>query len=134
MKLAPGTPLAVGLLSNEKFPPRSVGRLAMASGLAQLEWSAEAIAEGVKFLICDTAGRIHTRHNLMEELAEIARAYKPHGFYIDGLLPENKVAAAALINQNVEAIVRRFPAQYLWSYNRYKRPGGAPPPEGETAA
>ncbi|MBC7980495.1 MAG: signal recognition particle-docking protein FtsY, partial [Armatimonadetes bacterium] len=28
----------------------------------------EAIADGVDFLICDTAGRIHTRHNLMEEL------------------------------------------------------------------
>ena len=33
----------------------------------------KAIAEGVKFLICDTAGRIHTRHNLMEELGKIRR-------------------------------------------------------------
>lgn len=32
-----------------------------------------AIAEGSKFLICDTAGRIHTRHNLMEELGKIRR-------------------------------------------------------------
>ena len=47
MKLAPGTPLAVGLLSDEKSAPRSVGRLAMANGLAQLEWSAEVIAEGM---------------------------------------------------------------------------------------
>ena len=47
MKLAPGTPLAVGLLSDEKAAPRSVGRLAMANGLAQLEWSAEVIAEGL---------------------------------------------------------------------------------------
>jgi serine/threonine-protein kinase HipA len=47
MKLAPGTPLAVGLLSDEKSAPRSVGRLAMANGLAQLEWSAEVIAEGL---------------------------------------------------------------------------------------
>lgn len=62
------------------------------------------------------------------------RGFHLHAFPLDGLLPENKVAAAALINQNVEAIVRRFPAQYLWSYNRYKRPGGAPPPEGEAAA
>ncbi|OZA21903.1 MAG: lipid A biosynthesis lauroyl acyltransferase [Hydrogenophilales bacterium 17-61-9] len=27
----------------------------------------------------------------------------------------------------VEDGVRRFPAQYLWSYNRHKRPGDAPP-------
>jgi fused signal recognition particle receptor len=33
----------------------------------------KAIADGVKFLICDTAGRIHTRHNLMEELGKIRR-------------------------------------------------------------
>jgi serine/threonine-protein kinase HipA len=44
MKLAPGTPLAVGLLTDETAAPRSVGRLATASGLAQLEWSAEIIA------------------------------------------------------------------------------------------
>ncbi len=33
----------------------------------------KALASGTKFLICDTAGRIHTRHNLMEELAKIRR-------------------------------------------------------------
>jgi len=33
----------------------------------------KAIADGAKFLICDTAGRLHTRHNLMEELSKIRR-------------------------------------------------------------
>lgn len=33
----------------------------------------QAIARGTKFLICDTAGRLHTRHNLMEELGKIRR-------------------------------------------------------------
>jgi len=33
----------------------------------------KAIAGGSDFLICDTAGRIHTRHNLMEELGKIRR-------------------------------------------------------------
>ncbi len=33
----------------------------------------KAIKDGAKFLICDTAGRIHTRHNLMEELGKIRR-------------------------------------------------------------
>jgi fused signal recognition particle receptor len=32
-----------------------------------------AIADGAQFLICDTAGRLHTRHNLMEELGKIRR-------------------------------------------------------------
>jgi fused signal recognition particle receptor len=33
----------------------------------------KAIANQTQFLICDTAGRIHTRHNLMEELGKIRR-------------------------------------------------------------
>lgn len=33
----------------------------------------KAIAAHTDFLICDTAGRIHTRHNLMEELGKIRR-------------------------------------------------------------
>ena len=33
----------------------------------------KAIASKTEFLICDTAGRIHTRHNLMEELGKIRR-------------------------------------------------------------
>jgi fused signal recognition particle receptor len=33
----------------------------------------KAIGEGAQFLLCDTAGRIHTRHNLMEELGKIRR-------------------------------------------------------------
>ncbi|MGJ8697611.1 MAG: signal recognition particle-docking protein FtsY [Verrucomicrobiaceae bacterium] len=32
-----------------------------------------AITEKSDFLICDTAGRLHTRHNLMEELSKIKR-------------------------------------------------------------
>lgn len=33
----------------------------------------KAIATGAHYLICDTAGRLHTRHNLMEELKKIRR-------------------------------------------------------------
>lgn len=34
---------------------------------------AKAISTGANYLICDTAGRLHTRHNLMEELKKIRR-------------------------------------------------------------
>ena len=34
------------------------------------------------------------------------------------------------VNRAVESMVRLLPAQYLWGYNRYKRPAGAPPPPG----
>lgn len=32
-----------------------------------------ALRENCEFLLCDTAGRLHTRHNLMEELSKIKR-------------------------------------------------------------
>lgn len=32
-----------------------------------------AVARNAQFLICDTAGRLHTRHNLMEELRKVQR-------------------------------------------------------------
>jgi KDO2-lipid IV(A) lauroyltransferase len=32
----------------------------------------------------------------------------------------------------MEDIVRQLPVQYLWAYNRYKRPAGVePPPDGD---
>lgn len=42
------------------------------------------------------------------------------------LSPDN-AAAARQINAAIEGLVRRCPAQYYWSYNRYKVPAGAPP-------
>ncbi|MGB0129101.1 MAG: lysophospholipid acyltransferase family protein [Rhodocyclaceae bacterium] len=44
-------------------------------------------------------------------------------------LPAERVEA---INRSIEALIRRCPAQYLWGYNRYKKPAGAPPPDEET--
>ena len=35
-----------------------------------------AAAKGVDIVICDTAGRLHTKHNLMAELAKIRRSVK----------------------------------------------------------
>ena len=37
-------------------------------------------------------------------------------------LPTDDAAAARALNAAQEAIIRRCPEQYLWSYNRYKRP------------
>jgi KDO2-lipid IV(A) lauroyltransferase len=51
------------------------------------------------------------------------------GFHLYvGELPASALDESAL-NRAIEALVRRCPAQYLWSYNRYKIPAGAAPPE-----
>ena len=45
-------------------------------------------------------------------------------------LPSGRGAAARAINVGVEQLIRLSPEQYLWGYNRYKRPAGAPPAPG----
>lgn len=61
------------------------------------------------------------------------RGYHLHILPLGEPLPADKTAAAIRINQGVEDVVRRFPAQYMWSYNRYKRPGSAPDPDAPSA-
>ncbi len=41
---------------------------------------------------------------------------------------------ALQINQEIEALVRECPEQYLWGYNRYKQPAGAEPPPAQGEA
>ncbi len=48
-------------------------------------------------------------------------------------LPADRREAARAVNARVEALVRQCPEQYLWGYNRYKRPAGAPPAPGAGA-
>jgi KDO2-lipid IV(A) lauroyltransferase len=83
------------------------GRLQESSGAALVYCFAERLAEGRGF-------RLHLR----------AR---------EEPLPADRAAAALAINRGVEELVRMAPAQYLWGYNRYKRPAGAPPAPGAIA-
>ena len=53
---------------------------------------------------------------------------------LEEALPRDKHRACARVNAMVEKLVRQCPAQYLWGYNRYKRPAGAPPPPAPAAA
>ena len=41
---------------------------------------------------------------------------------------------ARQINLDLERLIRTCPTQYLWGYNRYKRPAEAPPPPEQQAA
>ena len=47
MKFAPGHPLSIALQIDTEGPLRPIGRLAWAEGVAQLEWSPEAISAGL---------------------------------------------------------------------------------------
>lgn len=57
-----------------------------------------------------------------------AEGYDLHLVPLEEPLPEDRRQAARVVNAMVEKLVSACPAQYLWGYNRYKRPAGAPPP------
>jgi KDO2-lipid IV(A) lauroyltransferase len=52
----------------------------------------------------------------------IGKGYQMHISPMDELLSEDPVEAATQINDAMEAMISRAPAQYLWGYNRYKQP------------
>ena len=79
-----------------------VGRLQEASGAALVFCFAERLAGGEGFVLhCDALAQP---------------------------LPADRREAARIVNAQVEKLVRIAPLQYLWGYNRYKQPAGAPPP------
>lgn len=55
------------------------------------------------------------------------RGFRIHFDPLDAPLPKDRSEAAAALNKEVERVARKIPAQYMWSYARYKRPGGAEP-------
>ncbi|WP_368641013.1 lysophospholipid acyltransferase family protein [Castellaniella ginsengisoli] len=61
------------------------------------------------------------------------RGWRIHYLRLPEPLPAAPEALAAAINQAMETLIRRFPEQYLWSYNRYKEPDDAPPLPDESA-
>lgn len=70
-------------------------------------WQA-ANTRGRDFLIIDTAGRLHTKHNLMEELAKIRRVLQKHDpsapqhrwLVVDGSLGTNSIDQARAFHES----------------------------------
>jgi len=44
------------------------------------------------------------------------------------LAPRPSESPVRALNRSLEELIRRYPAQYLWGYNRYKVPAGVRPP------
>ncbi len=89
----------------------------------------------------DFFGRPAYTMSLVDRLAEVSGATVilayaerlPHAAGYRGyvsLMPprEDGESAARHLNRALEDLIRRCPSQYLWSYNRYKTPGGVAPP------
>ena len=52
--------------------------------------------------------------------------YRPHVLALSKPLTGDLGTRVAQLNSEIEAMIRRYPEQYLWSYNRHKRPSGSP--------
>ena len=78
-----------------------------AAAVAFDAWQA-AKSRGRDFLIVDTAGRLHTKSNLMEELAKIRRVLQKHDptapqhrwLVVDGSLGSNSIEQARVFHQS----------------------------------
>lgn len=55
------------------------------------------------------------------------KGWRIHYVRLDEPLPATAAELATAINAAMESLIRRFPTQYLWAYNRYKIPHDAPP-------
>lgn len=108
---------AVGLLPDQ-VPPQGLGvwapffgreayTMTLSARLARTERTTVLLAWGERL----PRGRGYVIH---------LRAL-PHG------LPDDPVAAATRVNQDMETLIRECPEQYLWGYARYKTPREAAP-------
>ncbi|MDS1140194.1 lysophospholipid acyltransferase family protein [Pusillimonas sp. SM2304] len=82
------------------------GRLALQTGVAIILTAGERLADG--------------------------KGWRIHYVRLPEPLPTDPQALATAINHAMEQLIRRFPQQYLWSYNRYKIPKDAPPRPEDT--
>ena len=62
------------------------------------------------------------------------RGYQVRFTPLDVALEGTPEQQAATINRAMEALIARCPAQYYWSYNRYKQPAGVAAPDGQVSA
>lgn len=82
------------------------------------------------------AARLSSVADCQTILAWAERLERGRGYHLHLSLPQHPLGGdaedrAAAINRELEALIRCCPGQYLWGYNRYKRPAGAPAAEFE---
>jgi len=63
-------------------------------------------------------------------LAYAERLHYGAGYHLKLRQPVEPLTDPAAVNRAIEDLIRECPEQYLWGYNRYKKPAGAPEPGG----
>jgi len=62
------------------------------------------------------------------------RGYLVRFVPFEGSLEGSAADQAQTVNRAMEQLIARCPAQYFWSYNRYKQPDGVPAPQAQVNA
>jgi len=80
------------------------------------------------------AGRLSEVKGVRVIMIWAERLPRGRGYVLHLSEPETSIdgdlaARCAAINREIERLILKCPTQYLWGYNRFKRPKGAPPPE-----
>jgi len=78
-------------------------------------------------------GRLSEQTGAPVLLCHAERLPRGQGYRITAeppLAPRPRESPARALNRSLEQLIRRYPEQYLWSYNRYKVPAGVRPPDG----
>lgn len=132
--------LGMGLIRADKQAPRTlIRRLAAGELIGILPDQQPKIGEGVfapffrvQALTMTLAPRIAQRCTAVFGWAERlpgSNGYRLHFVPApEALYDPDPVRAASAMNAAIEALVRRAPAQYAWTYKRFsKRPAGEPP-------
>jgi len=100
-----------------------------APGVGEGEWAAFF---GRPAYTMTLAGRLAVNSGAQVVLAFAERLPRGAGYHLH-LSPMPAALAgeapARALNRALEALIRQCPAQYLWGYNRYKVPAGAPAPQ-----
>ena len=124
--LAPANTRGVRLLYRALKRGESVGLLPdQAPGVGEGVW-AEFFGRPAYTMILAQRLQHATGAAVIMAFAERLPEGRGYRLHLMPLAPEQLGAAA--LNTAVEQLVRRCPAQYLWSYNRYKVPAGAKEP------
>jgi len=79
---------------------------------------AARLAEGGATVLMTYAERLH-----------YGAGYHIHFIPLSQPLTGALATRVAQLNREIESVIRLCPEQYLWGYNRYKRPAGAPEPQ-----
>ncbi|MEW6163905.1 MAG: lysophospholipid acyltransferase family protein [Pseudomonadota bacterium] len=126
LKLAPADVSGVKKLLKALKAGEAAGMLPdQAPGAGEGEW---APFFGAPAYTMTLAPRLARTGGTAVLLAYAERLHYGAGYHLKLFAPEGDVTTPAGINREIERLVRMCPGQYLWGYNRYKRPSGAPLP------